>query len=60
MYHMSAQGIDERMVNVYYYYYSNLLCSHLNTKTDENKKARLKPTLHDQSLDGDITVWGFP
>ena len=59
MYHVSAQGVDERMVNAHYYY-SNLLCSHLNTKTDENKKARLKPTLHDQSLDGDITVCGFP
>ena len=22
MYHMSAQGVDERMINVYYYYYS--------------------------------------
>ena len=21
MYHMSAQGVDERMVNVHYYYY---------------------------------------
>ena len=22
MYHVSAQGIDERMINVHYYYYS--------------------------------------
>ena len=21
MYHVSAQGVDERMINVYYYYY---------------------------------------
>ena len=21
MYHMSAQGVDERMINVHYYYY---------------------------------------
>ena len=24
MYHVSAQGIDERMINVHYYYYSNV------------------------------------
>ena len=23
MYHVSAQGVDERMVNVHYYYYGN-------------------------------------
>ena len=22
MYHVSAQGVDERMINVHYYYYS--------------------------------------
>ena len=28
MYHVSAQGVDERMINVhyYYYYYNTLLC----------------------------------
>ena len=28
MYHVSAQGVDERMINVhyYYYYYSQCLC----------------------------------
>ena len=24
MYHVSAQGIDERMINVHYYYYYNV------------------------------------
>ena len=24
MYHVSAQGIDERMLNVHYYYYTSL------------------------------------
>ena len=30
MYHMSALGIDERMINVHYYYYYNILlhCLH--------------------------------
>ena len=23
MYHVSAQGVDERMINVYYYYYND-------------------------------------
>ena len=23
MYHVSAQGVDERMINVHYYYYYN-------------------------------------
>ena len=23
MYHVSAQGIDESMINIHYYYYSN-------------------------------------
>ena len=25
MYHVNAQGIDERMINVHYYYYNELL-----------------------------------
>ena len=25
MYHVSAQGVDERMINVHYYYYGGLL-----------------------------------
>ena len=24
MYHVSAQGVDERMINVHYYYYNRL------------------------------------
>ena len=28
MYHMSALGIDERMINVHYYYYILLHCHH--------------------------------
>ena len=27
MYHVSAQGVDERMINVHYYYTSRLLAS---------------------------------
>ena len=29
MYHVSAQGIDERMINVHYYYYYYRLASNL-------------------------------
>ena len=25
MYHVSAEGVDERMIDVHYYYYVNLL-----------------------------------
>ena len=31
MYHVSAQGVDERMINVDYYYYSN---KHICTQKD--------------------------
>ena len=39
MYHVSAQGIDERMINVHYYYitcqqYSVLVWSPLDRQTD--------------------------
>ena len=39
--------------------YKNMLNSHLNTGSDENR-AGLKPTLHDQSHDGDVTISWFP
>ena len=26
MYHVSAQGVDERIINVHYYYYYYLIC----------------------------------
>ena len=38
---------------------SHLLCSHLNTETDENRPG-LTPTLGGQMLGGDVTVCGFP
>ena len=28
MYHGSAQGVDERMINGHYYYYYAISCSH--------------------------------
>ena len=31
MYHVSAQGIDERMINVHYYYYYHDKCTLLLT-----------------------------
>ena len=39
MYHVSAQGVDERMINVHYYYYFSMnvffIVSH-ETVCDEN------------------------
>ena len=32
MYHVSAQGVDERMINVHYYYY----CNHSRKKSRES------------------------
>ena len=31
MYHVSAQGVDERMMNVHYYYYLLILTKDPNT-----------------------------
>ena len=38
MYHVSAQGVDERMINIHYYY-CNVVClnSWLVTNSDEIK-----------------------
>ena len=33
MYHVSAQGVDERMINVHYYYYYIRMCTHAHTHT---------------------------
>ena len=43
MYHVSAQGVDERMINVHYYYYYK----------ETRKDANFRPTLwglNDQPL----------
>ena len=32
MYHVSAQGVDERMINVHYYYYYVPVCVYLCRK----------------------------
>ena len=29
MYHLTAQGVDERMINVHYYYYVDVVIEHL-------------------------------
>ena len=39
MYHVSAQGIDERMINVHYYYYF-LLFSEMQTEELHKLKYR--------------------
>ena len=43
MYHVSAQGVDERMINVHYYYYyydlGTLNVLHLQTVNTENETA---------------------
>ena len=31
MYHVSAQGVDERMINVHYYYYYYYTCRYVNS-----------------------------
>ena len=44
MYHVSAQGIDERMINVhYYYYYKNTAASRpQSTETKQTSKNKHK------------------
>ena len=36
MYHVSAQGVDERMINVYYYYYYDYVSINESTVYKEN------------------------
>ena len=40
MYHVSAQGVDERMINVHYYYYL-LISFHLGSSSMRNKLGQL-------------------
>ena len=55
MYHVSAQGVDERMINVHYYYSTSLsplaqielTCSLLTLLTPEEDKEMNLPMLAD-------------
>ena len=39
MYHVSAQGVDERMINVhYYYYYYYYYCKEVNNQREKRKQ----------------------
>ena len=38
MYHVSAQGVDERLINVHYYYYYNYKMIHDKPTLRERKK----------------------
>ena len=41
MYHVSAQGVDERMINVhYYYYYNNIYICHWRDIVQELCESR--------------------
>ena len=45
MYHVSAQGVDEHMINVHYYYYNGLNCIYTNIfkqKTKQKQQQKLK------------------
>ena len=42
MYHVSAQGVDERMINVHYYYLGK--CTHQCDETQENNSAQALST----------------
>ena len=45
MYHVSAQGVDERMINVHYYYYS--ACKHDSSVKNKTKQKHMVRTLYD-------------
>ena len=61
MYHVSAQGVDERMINVHYYYYyvwkyreietEIEACTHHNQFNRDGDAAPLLDTLIDLHLD---------
>ena len=40
MYHVSAQGVDERMINVHYYYYYYYLLTPTETLTENGRSHR--------------------
>ena len=42
MYHVSAQGVDERMINVHYYYYNGLNCIYTNIFKQKAKQKQQK------------------
>ena len=42
MYHVSAQGIDERMINVHYYYYYSVLVKVVGRWRKKFKNAAVK------------------
>ena len=47
MYHVSAQKVDERMINVHYYYYiSKLKELHNLSSEKQNKETMISPFAH--------------
>ena len=40
MYHVSAQGIDERMINVHYYNYQHSMCHFRERQTDRETERQ--------------------
>ena len=43
MYHVSAQGVDERMINVHYYYYCAILADTLSLASTISMRAFSNP-----------------
>ena len=56
MYDVTAQGVDERMINVhYYYYYLDIITSIVNTSTgaDDNNQKCVSIKMEEGSRVGD-------
>ena len=56
MYHVSAQGVDERMINVHYYYYNGLNCIYTNIFKQKAKQKQQK-TLKKRTFGDDNYGW---
>ena len=59
MYHVSAQGIDERMINVHYYYYRHCLLTLSLMLNKTLKWCTSLPVLMQNCSGGDNVVLGI-
>ena len=57
MYHVSAQGVDERMINVHYYYYNGLNCIYTNIFKQKTKQKQQQKTLKKRTFGDDNYGW---
>ena len=58
MYHVSAQGVDERMISVHYYYYGSVTVMCLALRPPRDSSGVKKPSL--DSFKSNLKTFLFP